>query len=163
CSISAARSTTDQPTAFTRIPPCSRPISAAVPPSRPSRRLPQKGRAMLLEVDGLEVRYDRNVAIRDVDIGVAEGQIVAVPGANGAGKRTLLRAIQGMVRAARGMIRFDGEDVTRASVPARVRNGLVLVPEGRQIFVSLTVHDNLLMGAYTRNDDRLAADIDAVY
>jgi branched-chain amino acid transport system ATP-binding protein len=118
---------------------------------------------MLLEIDGLEVRYDRNVAIRDVDIGVAEGQIVAVLGANGAGKTTLLRATQGMVRAVRGTIRFDGEDITRASVPARVRKGLVLVPEGRQIFVSLTVHDNLLMGAYTRNDDRLAADIDAVY
>jgi branched-chain amino acid transport system ATP-binding protein len=118
---------------------------------------------MLLEVEGLDVRYDRNVAVKSVDLDVAEGQIVAVLGANGAGKTTLLRAIQGMVGAARGAIRFDGKDITTSPVPARVRKGLVLVPEGRQIFVSLTVHDNLLMGAYTRDDDDLAADLDAVY
>jgi len=118
---------------------------------------------MLLEVRGLEVRYDRNRAVKEVDIAVREQEIVAVLGANGAGKTTLLRAIQGMVRAARGTIRFAGEDITFADVPSRVRKGLVLVPEGRQIFVSLTVHENLLMGAYTRRDDMLARDIEAVY
>ena len=118
---------------------------------------------MLLEVKGLEVRYDRLCAVKGVDISVGEQEIVAVLGANGAGKTTLLRAIQGMVRAARGSIRFAGEDVTTADVPSRVRKGLVLVPEGRQIFVSLTVHDNLLMGAYTRRDGNHVAEIDAIY
>ena len=118
---------------------------------------------MLLEVKDLEVRYDRLRAVKGVDISVGEQEIVTVLGANGAGKTTLLRAIQGMVRAARGSIRFAGEDVTTADVPSRVRKGLVLVPEGRQIFVSLTVHDNLLMGAYTRRDAGLAAEIDAIY
>jgi branched-chain amino acid transport system ATP-binding protein len=118
---------------------------------------------MLLEVENLEVRYDRNLAVKSVDVAVAEGQIVAVLGANGAGKTTLLRAIQGMVGASRGTIRFDGENITRSSVPTRVCKGLVLVPEGRQIFVSLTVHENLLMGAYTRHDTALTGDLDAVY
>ena len=118
---------------------------------------------MLLEVKDLEVRYDRLRAVKGVDISVGEQEIVTVLGANGAGKTTLLRAIQGMVRAARGSVRFAGEDVTTADVPSRVRKGLVLVPEGRQIFVSLTVHDNLLMGAYTRRDAGLAAEIDAIY
>jgi branched-chain amino acid transport system ATP-binding protein len=118
---------------------------------------------MLLEVRGLTVRYDRIRAVKDVDIGVDEGEIVTILGANGAGKTSLLRAIQGTVRAATGSIRFAGEDVTSSEVPSRVRRGLVLVPEGRQIFVSMSVHDNLLMGAYTRRDTQLAADIDAVY
>ncbi len=118
---------------------------------------------MLLEVKDLDVRYDRLRAVKGVDISVGEQEIVTVLGANGAGKTTLLRAIQGVVRAARGSVRFAGEDVTTADVPSRVRKGLVLVPEGRQIFVSLTVHDNLLMGAYTRRDAGLAAEIDAIY
>ena len=118
---------------------------------------------MLLEVEGLEVRYDRNRAVKGVDLAVARQDIVAVLGANGAGKSSLLRAIQGIVRASRGTIRFDGEDITATDVPTRVRRGLVLVPEGRQIFVSLTVHENLLMGAYTRHDDALASDLDAIY
>jgi branched-chain amino acid transport system ATP-binding protein len=118
---------------------------------------------MLLEVEGLEVRYDRNRAVKGVDLTVARQDIVAVLGANGAGKSSLLRAIQGVVRAARGTIRFDGEDITASDVPTRVRKGLVLVPEGRQIFVSLTVHENLLMGAYTRRDEALASDLDAIY
>ena len=68
-----------------------------------------------------------------------------------------------MVGALRGTIRFDGENITRSSVPTRVSKGLVLVPEGRQIFVSLTVHENLLMGAYTRRDATLTRDLDGVY
>jgi branched-chain amino acid transport system ATP-binding protein len=118
---------------------------------------------MLLDVEGLEVRYDRNRAVKGVDLAVARQDIVAVLGANGAGKSSLLRAIQGVVRASGGTIRFDGKDITATDVPTRVRMGLVLVPEGRQIFVSLTVHENLLMGAYTRRDDALASDLDAIY
>ena len=109
------------------------------------------------------MRYDRNRAVKGVDLAVARQDIVAVLGANGAGKSSLLRAIQGVVRASGGTIRFDGKDITATDVPTRVRMGLVLVPEGRQIFVSLTVHENLLMGAYTRRDDALASDLDAIY
>lgn len=118
---------------------------------------------MFLEVEGLEVRYGSNRAVKDVSIKVAEKEIVTVLGANGAGKTSLLRAIQGMVRASRGTIRFAGEDVTALDAPARVRKGLALVPEGRQIFVSLTVHDNLLMGAYTRRDNASLSDIEGIY
>jgi branched-chain amino acid transport system ATP-binding protein len=118
---------------------------------------------MLLEVENLEVRYGSNRAVKNVSISVAEQEIVAVLGANGAGKSSLLRAIQGMVRPARGTIRFGGEDVTSLDAPARVRKGLALVPEGRQIFVSLTVHDNLLMGAYTRRDSAPLSEIDEIY
>ena len=88
---------------------------------------------MLLDVEGLEVRYDRNRAVKGVDLAVARQDIVAVLGANGAGKSSLLRAIQGVVRASGGTIRFDGKDITATDVPTRVRMGLVLVPEGRQI------------------------------
>lgn len=118
---------------------------------------------MLLEVSGLDVRYGRTMAVKSVNITVAERQIVTVLGANGAGKTSLLRAIEGVVRATRGTIRFDGQDITATDTPSRVRKGLVLVPEGRQIFVSLTVHDNLLMGAYTRQDGGVARDLDDIY
>ncbi len=117
---------------------------------------------MLLDVAGLDVRYGRNHAIKSLDLRLAEGEIVAVLGANGAGKSSLLKAVQGTVRPAGGTVRLNGEIVTGWSSPRRVRAGLTLVPEGRQIFVSLTVHENLQMGAYTRSDgfDR---DVDEIY
>jgi branched-chain amino acid transport system ATP-binding protein len=118
---------------------------------------------MLLEVEQLEVRYGRTQAVRGVSLGVAAGEIVAVLGANGAGKSTLLKAIQGAVRPAAGRVRLDGADITALSAPERVQRGLVLVPEGRQILVSLTVHENLQMGAYGRRDADVPADIEAVY
>ena len=118
---------------------------------------------MLLEVDALEVRYGRTQAVRAVTLGVAAGEIVTVLGANGAGKSSLLKAIAGAVRPAAGRVRLDGEDITALSAPERVKRRLVLVPEGRQILVSLTVHENLLMGAYTRRDAAVASDIEAIY
>ncbi len=117
---------------------------------------------MLLEIDSLDVRYGRNHALQNLSLQIDHGEIVTVLGANGAGKSSLLKAILGMVKPAAGQIRFDGADVDRWTVPKRVRNGLALVPEGRQILTSLTVHENLLMGAYPRRDVR-AADIDAIY
>lgn len=107
---------------------------------------------MLLEVEGLDVRYGRNHAVKSLDLSLAEGEIVTVLGANGAGKSSLLKAMQGVVRPAAGSVRLGGRMITGWSAPRRVRDGLVLVPEGRQIFVSMTVHENLLMGAYTRRD-----------
>ncbi|MYG53375.1 MAG: ABC transporter ATP-binding protein [Rhodospirillaceae bacterium] len=117
---------------------------------------------MLLEVERLDVRYGRNHAIRALDLELAEGEIVTVLGANGAGKSSLLKAVQGTVKPAAGAVRLNGETVTGWSSPKRVRAGLTLVPEGRQIFVSLTVHENLQMGAYSRSDN-FDREIDDIY
>ena len=117
---------------------------------------------MLLEIQNLEVRYGRTRAVQDVSLRLDAGDIVAVLGANGAGKSSLLRAVQGTVRPAGGRVRYRGEDITGWSAPKRVAAGLVLVPEGRQIFVSLTVHENLLLGGYTRRTD-LSREVDAIY
>ena len=118
---------------------------------------------MLLEVEHLDVRYGRIRAVRDVSVTVDAGEVVTIVGANGAGKSSLLRAIAGVNRIAGGSIRFGGEPIDGLSTPARVQRGLVLVPEGRQIFVSLTVHDNLLLGAHGRHDADVARDIDKIY
>jgi branched-chain amino acid transport system ATP-binding protein len=104
----------------------------------------------LLEVDGLDAGYGVFQALFAVDLHVAEGEAVAVIGANGAGKSTLLKAIAGEVVARRGEIRFDGRPLDGASTPRRVGLGISLVPEGRRIFPSLTVEENLLVGAYRR-------------
>ena len=116
----------------------------------------------LLAVDSLEVRYGRTHAVQNVSLTLDEGEVVTVLGANGAGKSSLLRAVQGVTPIAGGRIRYKGEDVTRWSAPRRVAAGLVLVPEGRRIFVSLSVHENLLLGAYTRRDE-FGRELDAVY
>jgi len=118
---------------------------------------------MLLEIEDLNVRYGRNHAVRDVSLSVAEGEIVTVLGANGAGKSSLLKAIQGTVSSSAKVARFLGADIPSLTPQRRVSSGLVLVPEGRQIFVSMSVHENLLMGAYCRRDTEVAADIDGVY
>ena len=116
---------------------------------------------MLLEVEGLDVKYGRNHAVNQVDLNLEEKGIVTILGANGAGKSSVLKAIQGTERAS-GKVTFDGTDISDWSAPKRVQAGLVLVPEGRQIFVSLSVHENLQMGAYCRNDD-FQRNIEAVY
>lgn len=117
----------------------------------------------LLEVKNLDVRYGRNHAVRSVSLSLNQGEIVTVLGANGAGKSSLLKAIQGTVKAAAGTIWFAGQEVTGWNTQRRVRSGLVMVPEGRQIFVSMSVHENLLMGAYCRRDGNVQKEIDAVY
>ena len=117
----------------------------------------------LLEVTDLSIVYGRNRAVRQMNLRVEPGEIVTVLGANGAGKTSLLRGLQGVVRPAGGRILFKGLDITYAHSSRRVESGMMLVPEGRQIFVSMTVHDNLLMGAYLRDDKQVARDIDAIY
>jgi len=107
---------------------------------------------MLLEAREVEVRYGSVRAVRAVSLHLRQGEIVAVLGANGAGKSSLLRALLGMARLAGGTVSFDGVDVSKWPVSARVRAGLVLVPEGRRIVTSLTVDENLLMGACHRRD-----------
>lgn len=111
---------------------------------------------MLLEVRDLHVRYGRVHAVRGVNLALEPGKIVAVVGANGAGKSSMLRAILGVERVAAGQVRFEGADIAAWPTSERVKNGLVLVPEGRRIVMTLTVHENLLMGAFNR---RLTADV----
>jgi len=118
---------------------------------------------MLLETQGLDLRYGRNHAVRNMSISVDDGEIVTVLGANGAGKSSLLKAIAGAEKIASGAILFQGRDITGWTAPHRVAEGLVLVPEGRQILISLTVHENLLMGAYCRDDNEIERDCEAIY
>lgn len=117
---------------------------------------------MLLDVQELSVHYGRTQAVQRMSLHIEAGEIVAVLGANGAGKSSLLKALQGVVRPAGGQVQFKGRSILGDSAARRVSEGLVLVPEGRQIFVSLSVHDNLLMGAYTRKDSP-DQEIEAIY
>ncbi|MDN5851311.1 MAG: ABC transporter ATP-binding protein [Actinomycetia bacterium] len=106
----------------------------------------------LLEVDRLVVRYGKFTAVFGLSFDAYAGQVVLVLGANGAGKSSTLRAITGLVPAAAGTIKLSDEDITRRSAWRNVGSGLALVPEGRQIFTGLTVHENLLLGAYSNTD-----------
>lgn len=118
---------------------------------------------MLLEVRQLDVRYGRNHAVKGLSLDVDADELVTVLGSNGAGKSSLLRAIQGLVPFSGGSVRFEGQDITQLTPSERLRRGLVLVPEGRQIVLNLSVHENLQMGAYCRSDSGVASDIDAIY
>ncbi|MHC9237684.1 ABC transporter ATP-binding protein [Pseudooceanicola sp. 502str34] len=117
----------------------------------------------MLEVKDLEVTYGRTKAVRGVSLSVDAGEIVTVLGANGAGKTSLLRALQGARKPQGGQILFDDEDLTGMTASARVARGMALVPEGRQIFVSMTVEENLLMGAYLRTDGEVKRDREGIY
>jgi len=119
---------------------------------------------MRLEVENLHVRYGRVHAVRGVTLSVNDGEVVAVLGANGAGKSSLLKALMGLEPAAEGRVLLDGVDISNWPTSRRVRNHLVLVPEGRRIVTSLTVHENLLMGAFVRDDmAAVTAEIDNIY
>src|SRR5258705_11738236 len=103
---------------------------------------------MLLELRRLEVHYGGIRAVAGVDLAIAEGELVCLIGANGAGKTSTLKAICGLISSRTGEVRYAGEDVSRAAVHVLPRKGLVMVPEGRGIFPQLTVEENLAMGAY---------------
>jgi branched-chain amino acid transport system ATP-binding protein len=107
----------------------------------------------MLEVAGLEVRYGAIRAVRGVSFTVAAGELVALVGANGAGKSSTLRCIAGALKAAGGSVHLDGEDITSAKPEAIVRRGIATVPETRDVFTDLTVDENLLLGGYTRRGD----------
>jgi branched-chain amino acid transport system ATP-binding protein len=119
----------------------------------------------LLEVEGLDVAYGGVQVLWDVSLAVAPAEAVALIGANGAGKTTLLRAISGTVPPRRGRIRLRRADVTALPSNRRVRLGIAHVPEGRQLFAGMTVRENLLMGAYCREDRpaAVAADLARVF
>lgn len=122
----------------------------------------------MLEVNGLNVFRGATHVLKDVSFSVREGELAALIGANGAGKSTTLLTLSGLLRAKGGTALMRGADgdieLTRASAERIVRCGLIHCPEGRQIFQSLTVAENLAMGAYTRTDgDGIAADTEEVY
>jgi len=117
----------------------------------------------LLNIRDLHVNYGNIVALRGVSLDVGEGEIVAVIGPNGAGKSTLLLAVAGVVKARAGSIELAGRNTAQMQAEALVSAGLSLVPEGRHIFGSLSVAENLALGATVRRDRRqIAADIDKV-
>jgi len=118
----------------------------------------------MLEVTQLNVSYGKQKVLRDVSFSLQEREVVALIGSNAAGKSTTLRTIAGLKKADSGAIGFGGKDVSELPTVERVQSGLVLVPEGRQIFPRLTVHENLLMGAYHRADrDHVDDDLERIF
>jgi branched-chain amino acid transport system ATP-binding protein len=105
---------------------------------------------MLLEANGLEVRYGGILAVKGIDLEVAEGELVCLIGANGAGKSSTLKAICRLIPSRARRLAYAGDDLSKTRVHELPRRGLVMVPEGRGIFPQLTVHENLVMGAYAR-------------
>ena len=117
----------------------------------------------MLKVEDLEVKYGPIHALKRVSITVGTSEIVTVVGANGAGKSSLLKAIAGAVSSSSGKIFFEDKNVNGLTAPDRVKSGLILVPEGRQIFVSMTVEENLLIGAYTQNGSQIKQSIESIF
>jgi branched-chain amino acid transport system ATP-binding protein len=118
----------------------------------------------LLELSGVAVHYGRIQAVSDLSITVGEREVVALIGANGAGKSTTMRAISGIRPLSAGSITFAGEDISKLRADLRVVRGISQVPEGRGVFPGMTVAENLDMGAYARKDRRnLQADLDRVF
>jgi branched-chain amino acid transport system ATP-binding protein len=124
---------------------------------------PAAGTAPLLKVDGISVRYGPITALRDISIDVFPGEAVALIGANGAGKSTLLRTISGLIRPSAGDITYDGASIRGRSPADILRLGIAHSPEGRRLFGSLTVAENLRLGACTRSDPQeIAREIDRI-
>lgn len=113
---------------------------------------------MLLELEDLVVAYGRIEALHGVSLGIDKGEIVALIGANGAGKSTTMRAVSGLRAAQRGRILLEGRDITRMRADKRVSSGISQAPEGRGIFPGMTVLENLELGSYTRRDTAGIAD-----
>ena len=117
----------------------------------------------LLRFDQVELYYDQIYALKGVSITLEEGETVALIGANGAGKSSILRAITGLARLHAGEIHFMGERLDGTPTAEIVRKGISMVPEGRRVFPFMSVKDNLLMGAFTRNDKAgIARSLDSV-
>ncbi|CBJ39677.1 Leucine/isoleucine/valine transporter subunit; ATP-binding component of ABC superfamily (plasmid) [Ralstonia solanacearum CMR15] len=123
---------------------------------------------VLLEVKGLEVSYGHIAAVKGIDFALNAGEITSLVGANGAGKSTTLLALSGLIPksqgAVRGQILFEGADVTQWSAHKRVERGIVQVAEGRATLTTMTVRENLELGAYTRKDrSQIASDLERVF
>jgi branched-chain amino acid transport system ATP-binding protein len=119
---------------------------------------------MLLELKDLSIAYGRIVALHGISLTVDEGEIVALIGANGAGKSTTMRAVSGLRPVLKGSIQFDGQDITKMRADLRVIRGVSQSPEGRGIFPGMSVRENLEMGAYTRrNRPEIDKDLERVF
>jgi branched-chain amino acid transport system ATP-binding protein len=122
----------------------------------------------MLQVEKLQAGYGKVQVLHGIDLEVAEGQLVTLIGSNGAGKTTTLRALSGMIRPESGRIRLDGRDITGLPSHAITRRGLAHSPEGRRVFATLSVADNLVMGAFprltgSRPRGDVSADLDRMY
>lgn len=118
----------------------------------------------MLSITDLHVSYGGIKALRGIDINIEENKIVTLIGANGAGKSSTLRAIMGLIKIDEGKIKYDDEDLTNHKTMDIVKKGIVLVPEGRKVFINLSVEENLILGAYTRNDKAgINKDIEEIY
>ena len=118
---------------------------------------------VMLKVSGLRVAYGGIQAVKGVSFEVRQGELVSLIGANGAGKTTTLKAITGTQAVAAGEIEFMGRSIKGQGAWDLVKQGLVMVPEGRGVFGRMTITENLQMGAYVRDDDEVSADIDTVF
>ena len=118
----------------------------------------------LLQVSGLKVNYGHVEAVKGIDLALHEGQITSLVGANGAGKSTILLALSGLVKKAAGRVMFDGKDLSKMAPHSIVSSGVVQVAEGRATLTTLTVRENLELGAYSRSGkgDR-SADMDHIF
>jgi branched-chain amino acid transport system ATP-binding protein len=119
----------------------------------------------MLEITDLEVAYGQIQVLWGVNLNVQSGEIVAMVGSNGAGKTTLLKAVAGLLKPRGGEILLEDKTITSLDPDQRVKLGISLVPEGRQLFAGMTVRDNLLMGAYSRDDARseIERDLDGMF
>ncbi len=118
----------------------------------------------MLEIKDLEVYYGMIQAIKGVSFQVNEGEVIALIGANGAGKTTILHTITGLLSPKKGSVIFEGKEITKVPAHKIVSLGMAHVPEGRRVFAQLSVYQNLKMGAYTRSDkDEIEASLEAVY
>ena len=116
----------------------------------------------LLQVLDLHVNYGPIKALKGISFSVEEGSVTALLGANGAGKTTTLKTISGLLKPVRGSILFEGRDISKLPAYRVARLGIALCPEGRRVFSSLTVHENLLAGAYTRKES-IKEDLDMIF
>ena len=108
----------------------------------------------MFECENIELRYDRVHALRGVSLTVGKGETVALIGANGAGKTSILRAITGLAKITSGSIRYQGENLAGLPPSDIVHKGITMVPEGRRVFPYMSVRDNLKMGAFSRSDEK---------
>jgi branched-chain amino acid transport system ATP-binding protein len=118
---------------------------------------------MILGLQDVYVNYDHIQALQGISLEVGEGEIVALIGANGAGKSTALNAISGLLKITSGKVAYEGTDITGHSPQSIVRGGIIQVPEGRAILTTLKVRENLEMGAFARKSHRMKEDMDAIF
>ncbi len=117
----------------------------------------------LLKIENLSCNYSQIIALEKVSLEINKGEIVSLIGANGAGKTTLLRTISALENPKNGTLYFNGKDITKTTSDKRVSLGIAQVPEGRGLFTILSVEQNLLLGSYTRKDDKIKEDLEYIY